>query len=186
MAINTTPAGWQSGLKSALGPWANVVIVAGLAIVLGVMLPKLLSSEPVVDEKKKDNPQTTAKGTIGSDYKTPALPEINPQALLGKLFMGTIVVLGLSVGSIWMMKRWLPAQGPAGSVQREMRLIETLHLGHRTSLHLVHLGKREVLIGTDAGGIKSIVPLARPFEDALAETEASEAAAEDSLKLNAA
>ena len=42
-------------------------------------------------------------------------------------------------------------------------------MGNRCSVHLVHLGKREILIGVDGGGIKTMVPLANSFEDVLAE-----------------
>jgi flagellar biogenesis protein FliO len=183
MSTNTPGSGphsgiWQGGPRSALrGPWATVASVAGLAIVAGLMLPKLLSSETVID---KDRPRTDSKGGVAvSEYKAPNLPEVpNPQALLGRLFMGTIVVLGLSVLSIWVMRRWLPGQVPAHAAPRDMRLIETLHLGNRSSLHLVHLGQREILVGVDAGGIKSIVPLSKPFDDALAETVQNDAAAD--------
>jgi flagellar biogenesis protein FliO len=48
-----------------------------------------------------------------------------------------------------------------------MRLIETLPLGNRCSVHLVRLGKREILIGVDGAGIKTVAPLAGFFEDAL-------------------
>jgi flagellar biogenesis protein FliO len=168
--------GWQGGLKSALrGPWVNVALVAGLAVALGLLLPKILPGDTVID---KDRPKPDAKSSSPTEYKAPTLPDVpNPQALLGQLFMGTILVLGLSVVSIWVMRRWLGGQGFAHTAGGEMRLVETLRLGQRTSLHLVHLGKREILIGADAGGIKSIVPLARPFDDALAETEGNDAVA---------
>ena len=195
MSSNTVPDGapnptnWQGGLKAMLGgPWATVAVVAGLAVVLGVLLPKLVSNDTVID---KDRPRTDvkavasdAKGSAaeakpGSEYKTPSIPDApNPQALLGRLFMGTVVVLGLSVGSIWMMRRWLQGQMPANALSREMKLIETLRLGNRNSLHLVHIGNREILVGSDTGGIKSIVQLARPFDDALAEVETTNTTAD--------
>jgi hypothetical protein len=48
-----------------------------------------------------------------------------------------------------------------------MRLIESLSLGNRCLMHLVRLGKREILIGVDGAGIKTVVPLAGTFEDVL-------------------
>jgi flagellar biogenesis protein FliO len=142
--------------------------VAALAILAGLLLPKLLSSETVV---AKEPTKTEAKGVAAAEYKSPSLPDApNPQALLGRLFMGTVAVLGMAVASIWVMRRWLPAQKPVHAAPRDLRLIETLHLGQRSSLHLVHLGQREILVGVDAGGIKSIVQLQKPFDDALAET----------------
>ncbi len=54
---------------------------------------------------------------------------------------------------------------------RTLRLLETLPLGNRCSVHLVHMGNREVLIGVDGSGIKSIVPLPENFADVLTQTE---------------
>lgn len=158
----------HGGVPPALrGPWITVLAVAGLAILAGMLLPKLLSSETVLD---KNPPQKESKSGTASEYKAPTLPDVpNPQALLGRLFVGTIVVLGLSVISIRLMRHWMPSQAPARAIPKEMRLIETLHLGQRTSLHLVHLGTREILVGVDGGGIKSIVPLPKPFDESLAD-----------------
>ena len=52
-----------------------------------------------------------------------------------------------------------------------MRLMETLQLGNRCSLHLVKLGKRELIVGIDGAGIKSVLPLAEPFDDILAQVQ---------------
>ena len=143
---------------SKLGIWSPWVTVALVAVLAGLMLPQLMPGESVLD---KNQPKVEAKTKSGSDYVAPALPEMpSPQALLGRLFLGTVFVLGLAVVSLWGVRRWLQTNAPANSTPREMRLIETLPLGNRCSIHLVHLGKREILIGVDGGGIKTVVPLA--------------------------
>ena len=149
------------------GPWTTWVAVAFVAVVAGLLLPQLLPGESVVD---KSPAKVEAKTKPGSDYTAPALPDMpSPQAMLGRLFVGTIFVLGLAVVSLWGARRWMQPNGPANATPREMRLIETLPLGNRCSVHLVHLGKREILIGVDGTGIKTVIPLASSFEDALAE-----------------
>jgi flagellar biogenesis protein FliO len=110
----------------------------------------------------------------------PALPDMpNPQGMLARLAWGTILVLGLSVASIWGMRRWTQVRAPAVSGERTLRLVETLPLGNRCSVHLVHLGKREVLIGVDAAGIKTIVALTKAFDDVLAEEAGDRNQSED-------
>ena len=152
---------------SKLGIWSPWVTVALVAVLAGLMLPQLMPGETVLD---KNQPKVEAKSKSGSDYVAPALPDMpSPQALLGRLFLGTVFVLGLAVVSLWGVRRWMQTNAPANSTPREMRLIETLPLGNRCSLHLVHLGKREILIGIDGGGIKTVVPLANSFEDVLAD-----------------
>jgi hypothetical protein len=79
-----------------------------------------------------------------------------------------VVVLGLSVVTLWYGRRWLQAPNLAAA-SRELRLIETLHLGNRCCLHLVQLASRQVLVGADAGGIRSVVPMNDGFEPYLQE-----------------
>jgi flagellar biogenesis protein FliO len=152
---------------SKFGFWTPWVVVAAVAVLAGLLLPQLLPGETVL-EKNQSKTETKTKST--GEYTAPALPEMpNPQAMLGRLFLGTIFVLGLAVVSLWGVRRWMQFNGPANNTPREMRLIETLQLGNRCSMHLVKLGKREVLIAVDGAGIKTVVPLAASFEDALAD-----------------
>jgi flagellar biogenesis protein FliO len=86
--------------------------------------------------------------------------------------VGTVVVLGLCVGSLWAAKRWLrltPAAGPGGG---QLRLLETLSLGNRCALYLVAAGDRRVLVGVDAAGMKATLALSDGFADALTEAAA--------------
>jgi flagellar biogenesis protein FliO len=152
---------------SKLGAWTPWATVALVAVLAGLMLPQLMPGETVLD---KDRPKVEAKSKSASEYIAPSLPDLpSPQAMLARLFIGTVFVLGLSVVSLWGVRRWMQTNAPANSTPREMRLIETLQLGNRCSVHLVCLGKREILIGVDGAGIKTLVPLASAFEDVLAE-----------------
>jgi flagellar biogenesis protein FliO len=162
MANTTDP---QPKSAPRFGPWTTWAAVAFVAVVAGLMLPQLLPGEWVVD---KNPSKIETKTKPGSDYTAPAMPDMpSPQAMLGRLFVGTIFVLALAAVSLWGARRWMQPNGPANTMPREMRLIETLPLGNRCSVHLVHLGKREILIGVDGTGIKTVVPLAGSFEDAL-------------------
>ena len=129
---------------SKLGVWTPWLIVALVAVLAGLMLPPLMTGEPVIDSSRA-KVETKSKST--SEYTAPAMPDMpSPQAMLARLFVGTVFVLGLSVVSLWGVRRWLQTNAPANSTPRELRLIETLQLGNRCSVHLVHLGKREILI----------------------------------------
>ena len=166
--MSTTPTTVASA-KSKYGwltPWATIAFIAVLA---GMLLPQLMSSEMVIDGKQtKADPKNQSTST----YTAPAIPDApNPQTMVVRLVTGTVIVLVLAVGSLWGMRRWMQTTGYGDNSAGVMRLIETLPLGNRCSLHLVHLGKREVLIGVDGAGIKTIVPLPSAFEDVLADTE---------------
>jgi flagellar biogenesis protein FliO len=159
-----------SSLASKSGvhpPWLTLGIVAFVAVLAGLLVPQLLPGEMVIE---KNHVKAETKGIAKGDYTAPQVPDMpNPQSMLTRLALGTLIVLGMSVASIWGMRRWLqPAQAAAGP--RTMKLLETLPLGNRCSLHLVHMGKREVLIGVDGAGIKTIVPLPEAFEEVLKDT----------------
>jgi flagellar biogenesis protein FliO len=155
----------KSPLK--LGSWTTWLTVAFVAVAAGLLVPQLLPGET----SDKNQAKQEAKTKPGSDYTAPALPDMpSPQAMLGRLFVGTLVVIGLAVVSLWGARRWLQPAGAANALPREMRLVESLPLGNRCLMHLVRLGKREILIGVDAAGIKTVVPLAGTFEEALEET----------------
>ena len=162
----------MSGMGARLvprGPWVTMGIVAVVAVAAGLLVPQLLPGEMAIE---KNQPRSEAKGKSKGEYIAPALPDMpNPQGMLTRLAFGTLVVLGLSVVSIWAMRRWLQPPGSAVAGPRTLRLLETLPLGNRCSVHLVHMGNREVLIGVDGSGIKSIVPLPENFADVLTQTE---------------
>jgi flagellar biogenesis protein FliO len=156
-------------VKATRAPWQALGIVGIGAIVLGLLIPQLLPGEMVID---KNHHKAEARADTKANYEAPTLADVpNPQGMLVRLLAGTVLVLGLAVASILGMRHWLQRQTPAGLGRREMRLVETLPLGNRCSVHLVHLGKREILIGVDGAGVKAIVPLAKAFEEVLGETE---------------
>jgi flagellar biogenesis protein FliO len=57
--------------------------------------------------------------------------------------------------------------GQTGIGPRRLRLVESLPLGGRCMLHLVHVDQREILVGVDATGLKTIVPAPPAFDDVL-------------------
>jgi flagellar biogenesis protein FliO len=87
-----------------------------------------------------------------------------------RLGLGTVAVLALCVATLWGCKRWLRATPAPSSAASQLRLLETLPLGNRCCVHLVHVANRPVLIGADASGIKTVVPLPDTFAGTLLET----------------
>ena len=163
--FNTTvpSAGPKGALRST---WMTMGIVALMAVMAGLLVPQLLPGEVVLSTPKTE-PANKSKG----NYTAPTLPDMpNPQGMLTRLALGTLLVLGLSVISIVAMRRWMQPQQMVARGQQTLRLLETLPLGNRCSVHLVHLGKREILIGMDGTGIKTIVPLPEAFADVMTQT----------------
>ena len=159
--------------KNARGfwtPWLTIAAVALVAVIAGVLLPQMLPGDMVVEKQRSIG---EVKGKSKTEYVPPTVPEMpNPQGMLARLAGGTVLVLGLSVASIWVMRRWVLSQQAGQSAGQTLRLMESLALGNRCAVHLVNLGNREVLVGVDGGGIKTIVPLPKVFEEVLSDTDA--------------
>jgi flagellar biosynthetic protein FliO len=61
-------------------------------------------------------------------------------------FVKLIAVLLLIVGSSVILRRWQQV-GPNGKVAQQMRLLETIRLSPKQSLHLVLIGDQKLLVG---------------------------------------
>src|SRR5690242_13649567 len=102
------------------GAWTTWLTVAFVAVAAGLFLPQLLPGESGGDKSPSKH---EAKTKPGSEYTAPAVPDLpSPQAMLGRLFVGTIFVLGLAVVSLWGARRWMQPNGPANAIPCEMRL----------------------------------------------------------------
>jgi flagellar biogenesis protein FliO len=155
-----------------VGQWLPFVVIALVAVTAGIILPQVLpSSEPDTAANTSTQP-TSFEGKSAKDewtYVPPAWPEPpNHQAVFLRLGLGTLSVLGLCAATLWCCKRWLRSDAPATAAGAQMRCIESLPLGNRCTVHLVHIGNRPVLVGADAAGIKTIVPLSESFAHTLA------------------
>jgi flagellar biogenesis protein FliO len=135
-----------------------------VAVVAGVMLPQMLGGVAPLPE-----PAPSAEAAKGSlDYVPPTWPEApDARAMLTRLGVGTAVVLVLCVGSLVVCRRWLRRLPGPGAGNSRMTLVETLPLGNRCLVHLVRVGDQQLLVGLDAGGLKSLVALPGAFEEVL-------------------
>jgi flagellar biogenesis protein FliO len=146
---------------------ALLVTIGLIASLAGLLIPQMLPGD-----KSPAHASTTAiRDAKDLTYVPPAWPEPpSVQSLMLRLVFGTMFVLILSVAAIWYGKRYLSAYA-GGAVGGELKLVETLPLGNRCRLHLVRLGGRQILIGADGAGIKTVTPL-DDFEQVLADNGA--------------
>jgi flagellar biogenesis protein FliO len=159
----------QRGSFPGRSRWLSLGAVGLFAVVAGLILPQLITS--VAPER------TAAHGTEKQErsplaYTPPAWPEApDPKAMLGRLALGTAIVLALCVVTLAIGRRWLRGTATAGTDQGRIQLVETLTLGNRCNLHLVKIGGQQVLVGLDGGGLKAMVTLTEPFADRLLEMQ---------------
>jgi flagellar biogenesis protein FliO len=130
------------------------------------------TSAPNPTEKPTPNPDKPAATSPATrwTYDAPDWAEPpNHQAMFLRLGLGTAIVLALCVGTVYLCKRWLRGAPAQASANGRLQLIETLALGQRCWLQLVHVAGQPVLVGGDPAGLKTIVPLPESFAATLAE-----------------
>lgn len=154
------------------------VILASFGATTSGAEPKVVKAnhEVAVNEGRNE----AASGASDLSY-SPQWPEPpNTGALLLRVFVGTVVVLGLCVGTIWIGKPWLQKLQVAGLGNSSFHLEGSVAVGNRAMLHLVRVGDTQLIAGTDATGLKSLIALPASFKDVLdsqlPETEAEVAA----------
>lgn len=159
---NSTPAGRAS-------IWGPLALIGVLATVAGLVLPQMLPDDVPAAQTR---PKETASTPGDLHYVPPETPEIpSTRALFLRLGGMTAVVLVLGVGVLVGGRHWLRGVAPARAGGGALRLVETLNLGNRCNLHLVQIATRQILVGADATGIKSVVTLTDDFEHYLGERE---------------
>jgi flagellar biogenesis protein FliO len=149
--------------------WATLALIGLLATVAGLVMPQLLPDESHSTESKGKE-SAIAPGDLR--YVPLEMPEVpSTRAMFLRLGGMTVVVLVVCVGVLLCGKYWMRGFAPNQASGAKLSLVETLQLGNRCCLHLVQLSSRQVLVGADATGIKTVVPLPDVFDNCLDETE---------------
>lgn len=192
-------SGHKPGTGGTLPANRVALAVIGLAVVVaGLLLPQMLpdasrpagQTAPAKEPGILQHPPPAAipggasEGSL--DYQPPAWPEPpDPRTLLIRLAIGTVVVLVLCVVVLRFCKGWLTGTARPRPTDSAFQVVDTLALGNRCCLHLVKIGKRQVLVGVDATGLKAVTTLPDSFDSALAgaELEPAEGGEKDNADL---
>jgi flagellar biogenesis protein FliO len=145
--------------------WAAAFLVGISTVNLGRAEGKTGSRQKAVEETKADE----------LAYTPPEWPDPpDTAAMLRRVVVGTGIVLGLCVCTLYAGRRWLRGAPAGNGSGAALRLVETLSLGNRCSVHLLQTGEHQVLVGIDAGGLKSLLPLPPSFERAMGDAHSAE------------
>lgn len=164
--FGTAQGGGTASVKGVpISRWVFVGLGV-LALIAGFAVPQYWQSLAAVREAgtmRRSQPE----GSLV--YTPPQRPEIpDAGALLQRLGIGTVLVLGLCVGTLWMVKRWLGG-GLVESAKagKRLQVLETLPLGSRGLIYLIRADDQHLLAGVDPSGLKALLPLPESFEAAL-------------------
>ena len=160
-------------------PFSIRIFLAVLAFTLSIASlthaadPKIVraSHEVVTTSLPQDSTGVPQQNSSHDELAyTPQWPEPpNTGAMLMRLGIGTVVVLVLCVGSLWAAKPWLQRLQVGNTGTRALTIEGSITLGNRAMLYLVRVGDTQLVAGTDAGGLKSLIAIPASFKDALDE-----------------
>lgn len=158
---NPTPPAPTAPKPVRLSP--GLIGAGVLVVALGFGLPMLSPSSPAPEAPTAPAPATAAKPQQPAPISPPSATGLGWS--LVKLAVGLVVVCGLCV----LLARYAgtkPLPPPSG-----MEVLAAITVG-RGVVHLVRIGERRLLLGTDASGVKALVEL--PGADPLSAGAASE------------
>ena len=104
--------------------------------------------------------------------------DLGTRDLVSKTVIAVLIVAALGAAAIYISKKLLPKL--ANLPGREIRIVETAHLGPKKAVHLVRIGNQRFLVGSTN---ENIIMLANVTE-ALSESELSEEESRDFQRIN--
>ncbi len=146
--------------------------------VLGLLLIIIAASWMRPADVRAADPPAAAKSTGATSKEaesenlsySPQWPEPpNTGAMLLRLTLGTVFVLVLCVGSLYLGKPWLMKLQGNVAINQAMQIEGSVTLGNRAVLYLVKIGDTQMVAGTDATGLKSLIALPASFKEVLDE-----------------
>ena len=105
----------------------------------------------------QNNQGEQSTGSLSNDTGFTGSSFFDGTELFYKTMLAVVLVAILGGAAIFMTKRFLPKI--ANLQGREIRIIETVHLGPRKSVHLIEIGPRRLLIGSTNENIRKLADL---------------------------
>lgn len=112
------------------------ILICTLAAAVICFVQILNADQPEVSQCKKEQLLDTSKVLTADDY--------NPSAMFFKMMFAVVLVVGLGITVVYVSKKMLPKITNAPG--KEIKVIETAHLGPRKTLHIIKAGEKKLLI----------------------------------------
>ena len=79
------------------------------------------------------------------------------------MMLSVLLVVALGAGVIYISKKFLPKI--TNLPGKQIRIIETVHLGPRKAVHLIEIGNQRFLIGSTSEGITKLADVTYAFSE---------------------
>lgn len=141
------------------------IVVFVITVVLGGSVLLVCSAQPATDGTELENSESKSNSLFGNDpnFVTNTNSGSGTRELFFRFMVSVLFLVALGAGGIYISKRFLPKITNLSG--KEIRIVETVHLGPRKAVHLLEIGERRFLIGSTNENITRLADLTSAFTE---------------------
>ncbi len=141
------------------------VVVFFITVVLGFGVLLVCSARSATEGTELENAESKSHSLFENDpdFLTNTKNGPGTRELFFKFMVSVLFLAALGAGGIYVSKRFLPKISNLSG--KEIRIVETVHLGSRKAVHLLEIGERRFLIGSTNENITKLADLTSAFAE---------------------
>lgn len=141
------------------------IFIFFVTAVLGCGVLLVCSARSATEKTELENSELKSNSLFGNDpnFLTNTKNEPGTRELFFKFMVSVLFLVALGAGGIYVSKRFLPKITNLSG--KEIRIVETVHLGSRKAVHLLEIGERRLLIGSTNENITKLADLTSAFTE---------------------
>jgi flagellar biosynthetic protein FliO len=141
------------------------ILVFLVTVVLGSGVVLVCSARSDIEGTELENSELKSNSLFGNDpnFLKNTKNESGTRELFFKFMVSVLFLVALGAGGIYISKRFLPKISNLSG--KEIRIVETVHLGPRKAVHLLEIGERRFLIGSTNENITKLADLTSAFTE---------------------
>ena len=141
------------------------IVVFVITVVLGGSVLLVCSAQSATDGTELENSESKSNSLFGNDpdFVKNANSGSGTRELFFRFMVSVLFLVVLGAGGIYISKRFLPKITNLSG--KEIRIVETVHLGPRKAVHLLEIGERRFLIGSTNENITRLADLTSVFTE---------------------
>jgi flagellar biosynthetic protein FliO len=139
------------------------IIVCCVTVILGCSVLLVCSAKSATEATELKNSESKSNSLFENDTNLlkSTEKESGTRELFFKFMVSVLFLAALGVGGIYISKRFLPKISNLSG--KEIRVVETIHLGPRKAIHLLEIGERRFLVGSTNENITKLADLTSAF-----------------------
>ena len=145
-----------------------VVITAGL-VLAGVALSAAIGASAPPTQTPPASSEQIQKNAPAEQSSSERFGVTGEREFFYKMLVSIVAVIILGAGIIYISKKLLPKISNLPG--KQIKVVETTHLGQRKALHLIRIGSRRLLIGSTSESITMLSDVTEPGQSFAAELE---------------